>query len=92
MEEKRGAADSLRVKSKGEEKPLSRVRLFLTPWTAAYQAPLSMGFSRQEYWGGVPLPSPQGGVRGLEFSRRKKGQRFFSTLLSKDYITIMYPA
>ena len=32
----------------------SRVRLFVTPWTAAYQAPLSMGFSRQEYWSGVP--------------------------------------
>ena len=38
-------------------KSLSRVRLFTTPWTAAYQAPLSMGFSRQEYWSGVPLPS-----------------------------------
>ena len=37
---------------------LSRVRLFATPWTAAYQAPLSMGFSRQEFWSGVPLPSP----------------------------------
>ena len=37
---------------------LSRVRLFETPWTAAYQAPLPMGFSRQEYWSGVPLPSP----------------------------------
>ena len=36
----------------------SRVRLFSTPWTAAYQAPLPMGFSRQEYWSGVPLPSP----------------------------------
>ena len=36
----------------------SRVRLFTTPWTAAYQAPLPMGFSRQEYWSGVPLPSP----------------------------------
>ena len=36
----------------------SRVRLCATPWTAAYQAPLSMGFSRQEYWSGVPLPSP----------------------------------
>ena len=31
----------------------------MTPWTAAYQAPLSMGFSRQEYWSGVPLPSPK---------------------------------
>ena len=39
-------------------KSLSRVQLFATPWTAAYQAPLSMGFSRQEYWSGVPLPSP----------------------------------
>ena len=39
-------------------KSLSRVRLFTTPWTAAYQAPPSMGFSRQEYWSGVPLPSP----------------------------------
>ena len=38
-------------------KLLSRVRLFETPWTAAYQAPLSMGFSRQEYWSGVPFPS-----------------------------------
>ena len=38
-------------------KSLSRVRLFATPWTAAYQAPPSMGFSRQEYWNGVPLPS-----------------------------------
>ena len=37
----------------------SRVHLLATPWTAAYQAPPSMGFSRQEYWSGVPLPSPQ---------------------------------
>ena len=36
----------------------SRVRLLETPWTAAYQAPPSTGFSRQEYWSGVPLPSP----------------------------------
>ena len=39
-------------------KSLSRVRLLATPWTAAYQAPPSMGFSRQEYWSGLPLPSP----------------------------------
>ena len=37
-------------------KSLSRVRLCATPWTAAYQAPPSMGFSRQEYWSGLPLP------------------------------------
>ena len=41
-------------------KSLSHVRLVATPWTAARQAPLSMGFSRQEYWSGVPLPSPAG--------------------------------
>ena len=39
-------------------KLLSRVQLLATPWTAAHQAPPSMGFSRQEYWSGVPLPSP----------------------------------
>ena len=39
-------------------KLLSRVRLFATPWTVAYQAPPSMGFSRQEYWSGLPFPSP----------------------------------
>ena len=39
-------------------KSLSRVRLSATPWTAAHQAPPSMGVSRQEYWSGVPLPSP----------------------------------
>ena len=39
-------------------KSLSHVQLSATPWTAAHQAPPSMGFSRQEYWSGVPLPSP----------------------------------
>ena len=43
-------------KWKVKGKSLSRVRLFATPWTAAYQTPLSMGFSRQEYWSGVPSP------------------------------------
>ena len=37
---------------------LSHVRLFVTPWTAAHQAPLSMGFSRQEYWSGLPFAPP----------------------------------
>ena len=44
-------------------KSLSRVRLLATPWTVAHQAPPSMGFSRQEYWSGVPLPSPIGLTR-----------------------------
>ena len=45
-------------KWKVKVKSLSRVRLLATPWTAAHQASPSMGFSRQEYWSGVPLPSP----------------------------------
>ena len=45
-------------KWKVKVKSLSRVRLLATPWTAAHQAPPSTGFSRQEYWSGVPLPSP----------------------------------
>ena len=39
-------------------KSLSRVQLFATPWTVAHHAPPSMGFSRQEYWSGLPFPSP----------------------------------
>ena len=46
-------------KWKVKVKLFSRVWLFATPWTAAYLAPLSMGFSRQEDWSGVPLPSPE---------------------------------
>ena len=46
-------------KWKVKVKSLSPVRLLATPWTASHQAPPSMGFSRQEYWSGVPLPSPR---------------------------------
>ena len=46
-------------KWKVKVKSLSRAQLLATPWTAAHQAPPSMGFSRQKYWNGVPLPSPQ---------------------------------
>ena len=45
-------------KWKVKVKSLSRVQLLVTPWTAAHQAPPSMGFARQEYWSGLPLPSP----------------------------------
>ena len=44
---------------RNENKMKSSVQLCATPWTAAHQAPQSMGFSRQEYWSGVPLPSPE---------------------------------
>ena len=46
-------------KWKVKVKSLSRVWLFSTPWTVAHKAPLSMGFSRQEYWSGVPMPFPK---------------------------------
>ena len=49
-------------KWKVKVKSLSRAWLLAAPWTAAYQAPPSMGFSRQEYWSGVPLPSPYLGM------------------------------
>ena len=49
---RKGLPEKVKVKS------LSRVQLFVTPWTVAYQAPPSMGFSRQEYCSGLPFPSP----------------------------------
>ena len=55
--------------SSQDVKLLSRVRLFVTPWTVAYQAPLSMGFPRQEYWSGLPCPPP-GDLPNPGFERR----------------------
>ena len=49
---------------------LSRVGLFVTPWTAAHQAPPSLGFSRQEYWSRVPLPSPR--IQYIEGQRSER--------------------
>ena len=65
-------------------KSLSHVRLLATPWTAAYQAPPPMGFSRQEYWSGVPLRSP---MRRLQPQIRPNICSFFKkdTLLRYDY-------
>ena len=62
-------------KRKVKVKSLSRVRLFATPWTAAYQAPPSVGFSRQEYWSGVPLPSPAETLR-KELIQSRTPKRF----------------
>ena len=62
-------------KWKVKVKSLSRVRLFATPWTAAYQAPLSMAFSRQEYWSGVPSPSPTVALVGQYFHCPSRGGR-----------------
>ena len=55
-------------KWKVKVKSLSRIRLLATPWTAAHQAPPSMWFSRQEYWSGVPLPSPWNLLLCIKFS------------------------
>ena len=52
-------------KWKVKVKSLSHAQLLATPWTAAYQPPPSMGFSRQEHWSGVPLPSPKFTVRHI---------------------------
>ena len=54
-------------KWKVKVKSLSRVQLLATPWTAAHQAPLSTGFSRQEYWSGLPFPSPYQGLQSINF-------------------------
>ena len=62
-------ASSSAWKWKVKVKSLSHVRLLLTPWTAACQAPPSMGFSRQEYWSGVPLPSPEKVASESNFQR-----------------------
>ena len=63
-------------KWKVKGKSPSRVRLFATPWTAAYQAPPSMGFSRQEYWSGVPLAYIQS-KKNFKWTLRKNFRLFY---------------
>ena len=70
------------LKWKVKVKLLSRVRLLATPWTAAFQAPPSMGFSRQEYWSGVPLPSPISFHRCLKYKSCKYSFSLLFLLLS----------
>ena len=61
----------------------SRVRLFATLWTVAYQAPLSIGFSRQEYWSGLPYPAPgdlpDPGIKPVSLTAPALLGRFFAT-------------
>ena len=66
-------------KWKEKVKSLSRVRLLVTPWTAAHQAPPSMGFSRQEYWSGVPLFSHYSKIPYLWIGFGIKVIQFFSS-------------
>ena len=66
------------LKVKVKVKSLSRVRLFATPWTVAHKAPLSMGFSRQEYWSGLLFPSPGESFQPRDWTRVSciAGRRF----------------
>ena len=66
-------------KWKVKVKSLSRVWLLATSWTAAYQAPPSMGFSRQEYWSGVPLPSPLTHLALKERERERERETLFTS-------------
>ena len=79
------------MKGKVKVRSLSRVRLLATAWTAADQAPPSMGFSRQEYWSGVPLPSPwKPAVSGLpSLPGDSDGPNIWEPLLQS--IMINYP-
>ena len=69
-------------KWKGKVKLLSRVWLLATPWTAAYQAPPPVGFSRQEHWSGVPLPSPEA-VRKMQIKTVTAHQYISSRMAKK---------
>ena len=75
------------AKWKVKGKSLSRVRLLATPWTAAYQAPPSMGFSRQEYWSGSPLPFPTATWMHSNLNTQtNKTQLFFGAVIHAAYI------
>ena len=62
---------------------LSRAQLFVTQWTAGYQTPLSIGFPRQEYWSGLPFPSPghlpDPGIEPTSLASPALAGRFFTT-------------
>ena len=70
-------------KWKVKVKSLSLVRLLATPWTAAHQVPPSMGFSRQEYWSGVPLPSPN--IKTEQNKSYRQVRIHFNSLLPSTY-------
>ena len=74
-------------------KSLSHVRLLVTPWTAAHQAPPSMGFSRQEYWSRVPLPSPNlvYGKPNFSWGPRFQEHLFFFEWVTLSRMHVLYP-
>ena len=71
------------MKVKSESEVAQSCRLLATPWTAAHQAPLSMGFSRQEYWSGVPLPSPKDRIHVLNLSLKLFPQVIWLRFMTK---------
>ena len=75
-------------------KSLSHVRLLATPWTAAYRAPPSMGYSRQEYWSGVPLPQPNSSswdIPAIFIHSSHPSHLRFQTLWIRDTLSLLCP-
>ena len=78
----------MKVKSESEVAQLCPT--LATPWTAAHQAPLSVGFSRQKYWSGVPLPSPLGLISNLNYLKERCHVGFLFTSLSSFLCSNVY--
>ena len=78
---------------KGKVKSLSCVRLFATSWTAAHQAPPSVGFFRQEYWNGLPFPSPRDrsnpGIKLTSLSSPELARGFWSNVIHVSHLTVL---
>ena len=77
-------------KWKVKGKSLSHVWLLATPWTAAHQAPPSMGFSRQEYWSGLPLPSPMTNLHSILKSSHITLSTKVHLVKAMIYLVVMY--
>ena len=72
----------------------SRVGLFVAPWNVAHHAPLSMGFSRQEYWSGLPCPPPgdvpDPGIKPVSLMSPALADRFFTTRASRETLSLLF--
>ena len=86
------------MQSESESEVTQLCRLFATPWTVAYQASLSMRFSRQEYWSGLPFPSPgdlpnpgiEPGSPALESDALTSEPKYFRILQYREIIAIIF--
>ena len=83
------------MKVKSESEVAQSCPTLVTPWTADYQAPPSMGFSRQKYWNGVPLPSTAPNIGALHYIRQAltdiKGEADSNTKIVGDFDTLFTP-